>query len=69
MSHDLARRTLYPDRAEAGRCLVASLSRYAGRADVIVLALPRGGVPVAYEGHRTSCGATLIATVRSYTKT
>lgn len=38
-----------PDRAEAGRCLVASLSRYAGRADVIVLALPRGGVPVAYE--------------------
>lgn len=49
MPHDLARRTLYSDRAEAGRCLVASLSRYAGRADVIVLALPRGGVPVAYE--------------------
>jgi predicted phosphoribosyltransferase len=37
------------DRRDAGRTLVTYLSRYAGRDDVIVLALPRGGVPVAYE--------------------
>src|SRR5438552_18695480 len=37
------------DRREAGRTLASRLSRYAGRDDVIVLALPRGGVPVAYE--------------------
>src|SRR6476660_1772304 len=39
----------FPDRAEAGRVLGLNLSKYAGRADVIVLGLPRGGVPVAYE--------------------
>jgi len=37
------------NRRDAGRTLVTYLSRYAGRDDVIVLALPRGGVPVAYE--------------------
>ena len=37
------------DRAAAGRLLVEPLLQYAHRADVIVLALPRGGVPVAYE--------------------
>ncbi|GLO02717.1 phosphoribosyltransferase [Pseudomonas sp. BN505] len=49
MSHDLALPTLFVDRTQAGRCLVEPLARYAGRPDVIVLALPRGGVPVAYE--------------------
>lgn len=37
------------DRAEAGRLLAERLRTYAGRNDVIVLALPRGGVPVAFE--------------------
>src|SRR6267143_5208276 len=39
----------YRDRTEAGRYLAKKLAGYAGRPDVIVLALPRGGVPVAYE--------------------
>ena len=39
----------FRDRSEAGRVLAALLADYAGRDDVIVLALPRGGVPVAYE--------------------
>jgi len=37
------------DRSEAGRELAEHLREFAGRDDVIVLALPRGGVPVAYE--------------------
>jgi len=36
------------NRAEAGRVLASKLSAYAGRYDVIVLGLPRGGVPVAF---------------------
>jgi len=39
----------YRDRREAGRYLAVKLADYAGRPDVLVLALPRGGVPVAYE--------------------
>jgi putative phosphoribosyl transferase len=39
----------FHDRREAGILLARALSRYAGRCDVIVLGLPRGGVPVAYE--------------------
>ena len=39
----------FRDRADAGRQLAALLTAYAGRDDVLVLALPRGGVPVAYE--------------------
>src|ERR671931_2579108 len=39
----------FRDRTEAGRRLAGKLRAYAGRPDVIVLALPRGGVPVAYE--------------------
>ena len=39
----------FRDRKEAGRLLAAKLAAYANRPDVLVLALPRGGVPVAYE--------------------
>jgi predicted phosphoribosyltransferase len=39
----------FADRTEAGRRLATELARYADRGDVIVLALPRGGVPVGYE--------------------
>jgi putative phosphoribosyl transferase len=37
----------FEDRAEAGRILAGKLAAYSGRRDVIVLGLPRGGVPVA----------------------
>lgn len=40
---------LYSDRSQAGRILARKLHAYAGRKDVVVLALPRGGVPVGHE--------------------
>jgi putative phosphoribosyl transferase len=46
---DQAHQVRFRDRAEAGHALARLLSHYAGRDDVIVLALPRGGVPVAAE--------------------
>jgi predicted phosphoribosyltransferase len=39
----------FENRRAAGRQLAQALERYRGRADTLVLALPRGGVPVAYE--------------------
>ena len=39
----------FADRMQAGRLLANKLNEYANRSDVVVLALPRGGVPVAYE--------------------
>jgi putative phosphoribosyl transferase len=39
----------YQNRQEAGQILAQALQRYTNRDDVIVLALPRGGVPVAFE--------------------
>jgi predicted phosphoribosyltransferase len=49
---------LFRDRSEAGRRLAEKLAHYADRPDVLVLALPRGGVPVAYEVAR-ALGAPL----------
>jgi putative phosphoribosyl transferase len=39
----------FRDRADAGQRLATQLMGYANRSDVLVLALPRGGVPVAFE--------------------
>jgi putative phosphoribosyl transferase len=39
----------FVNRTEAGRLLAEKLEKYANRTDVVVLGLPRGGVPVAYE--------------------
>jgi len=40
---------VFRDRQDAGRALATALAGFAKRADVLVLALPRGGVPVGYE--------------------
>src|SRR2546423_7868062 len=50
--HDITERgrpMIFRDRKDAGEKLAAKLTEYAGRDDVLVLALPRGGVPVAFE--------------------
>lgn len=47
-NHKNMRQTFH-NRTEAGKLLAAQLTQYAHRPDVLVLGLPRGGVPVAYE--------------------
>jgi erythromycin esterase-like protein/predicted phosphoribosyltransferase len=51
-------RRVFRDRRDAGRMLAGLLQDYRGRDDVLVLALPRGGVPVGYEV-ATALGAPL----------
>jgi predicted phosphoribosyltransferase len=54
----------FRDRVDAGRTLAPHLDAYAGRDDVIVLALPRGGVPVAAEVARAIAAPLDVFVVR-----
>jgi predicted phosphoribosyltransferase len=54
----------FTDRADAGRRLAAQLGHYANRHDVIVLALPRGGVPVGAEVARALAAPLDVFLVR-----
>jgi len=57
-SHPSGSTRLFRDRRDAGRVLAGLVAHYRQGGDVIVLALPRGGVPVAYEV-ATALGAPL----------
>jgi putative phosphoribosyl transferase len=54
----------FSNRRDAGAKLAEKLSAYAGRSDVVVLALPRGGVPVAYEVAVALCAPLDVFEVR-----
>ncbi len=54
----------YEDRDEAGQVLAESLAAYAGRDDVVVLGLPRGGVPVAARVARALAAPLDVLVVR-----
>lgn len=54
----------FEDRREAGEFLAEQLTEYADRSDVLVLALPRGGVPVGYEVARKLHAPLDVFTVR-----
>jgi predicted phosphoribosyltransferase len=55
---------IFKDRADAGRFLASKLKEFANLADVIVIGLPRGGVPVAYEVARKLHAPLDILSVR-----
>src|SRR5438309_6212109 len=55
---------LFEDRLEAGRLLASRLREFADRPDVVVLALPRGGVPVGYEVARALAAPLDVFVVR-----
>jgi erythromycin esterase-like protein/predicted phosphoribosyltransferase len=55
---------LFRDRSEAGRRLAEKLAAYANLPDVLVLALPRGGVPVGYEVARALSAPLDVFVVR-----
>jgi putative phosphoribosyl transferase len=54
----------FRDRTQAGQLLATRLGEYAHRPDVLVLALPRGGVPVAFEVARSLCAPLDVLIVR-----
>lgn len=54
----------FHDRVDAGRQLATRLQGYANRPDVLVLALPRGGLPVGYEIAKALCVPLDICLVR-----
>jgi len=54
----------FANRVEAGRALAGQLQALAGRDDVVVLGLPRGGVPVAAEVARTLAAPLDVLLVR-----
>jgi predicted phosphoribosyltransferase len=62
--NEMHRFARFADRREAGRALAETLQAYANRPDVIVLALPRGGVPVAYEVAKALHAPLDVFTVR-----
>ncbi len=55
---------VFRDRRHAGQVLAPSLGGYARRSDVLVLALPRGGVPVAFEVAQALCAPLDVFIVR-----
>lgn len=55
---------IFSDRSAAGKLLSEKLREFANRPDVIVLALPRGGVPVAYEIAKALNAPLDVITVR-----
>lgn len=54
----------YADRRQAGRVLASALCEYASKQDIVVLALPRGGVPVAHEVANRLCAPLDVFVVR-----
>lgn len=56
--------SLFENRSDAGRRLAQELMEYENRDDVVVLALPRGGVPVGYEVAQALCAPLDIILVR-----
>lgn len=61
---DTERLRMYTDRRAAGRELAHALHGFSGRRDVVVLALPRGGVPVAFEVARALAAVFDLMLVR-----
>ncbi|MGZ5873929.1 MAG: erythromycin esterase family protein [Bradyrhizobium sp.] len=64
MTPVLVKPGLFRDRREAGRRLAEKLAAYVNHPDVLVLALPRGGVPVGYEVARALCAPLDVFVVR-----
>ena len=63
-TRDVSRRTGFADRRQAGAALADRLGHHAGRTDVVVLALPRGGVPVGAEVARALTAPLDVFVVR-----